>query len=67
MLKSFTVKGFRVLLVNLMRVEVRIIFNNLILKLDIYLKNLGYRNKNERDFVYLNYRDNCFNFLIVFI
>lgn len=50
-----------------MRVEVRIIFNNLILKLDIYLKNLGNRNKNERDFVYLNYRDNCFNFLSVFI
>lgn len=61
LLKSFTAKGSRALLANLMRVEARTTSNNSILKLDIHLKNSGHRNKNERDFVYLNYRDNCLN------
>lgn len=61
-LKCFTAKKSQALLANLIkRVKARTTSNNSKLKLDIHLKNSGNQNKNERDFVYLNYEDNCLN------
>ena len=60
-LRCFTAKESRVPLANLIRVEARTTFNNSKLKLDMHLKISGNRNKNEGDFVYLNYEDNCLN------